>query len=770
MSSQYGDRQSNRDGRTRFAPPARCHCDDDCFQEGPVCLPGVDGSCPEQAKRSCKAGQHPRTDTYHQVPDEEKVFVQISRAKMQLLQTKWLEAGGRGSLVGGWQVQNKRLDRLFRATAHNLQGELGHTSDMIDGWHGTREENVSSIARHGFDTSRRAGQVFGAGEYFAKNPQVSLAYCRGGSFMFLCKLLLGTEHAHHTWVDEQKYYVIKQHDGMVQALPVYLVQFERSEGKLCQWLSTLTAPEVAAGTLQNRQRGGQSACTARPDAGMAASSTSFLWLGWLAPELARQSDDAITDDVTAFLKGLEVEMVLPERNGARVGAYAKLSTAISKAQYEEVARRLYHGKFRISVDDAQPKNPRCAGKACPRLTGPSKYCRGWNIGGHQAWNWGCPFDHPLHLRPTHGVSYSLEPVPPRSAKYDEIETALMQSAPFHDGMPKIVGVQRVMNQALEDMYEKRRTFLTQKHGFVVEKELWHGTNGKAIGELLTHGLQPPSDRRPSDSCPVSGGKGLCTSLCSTGCKHCTEPHSWGKCHMYGLGVYMADLAQKSHRYVREPERRKVQSDSRPVSGVGGTIQGVDGDVWGRVIGESSECWRLESGRIAKKITEGVRWNWAPRGSATWGVGATILGSDWSSWGRVVADEGTCWRLESDRIAKKENEGIRWWWDETATAGPVDEERLVYSMLWCRVCLGSPYLIEGNLLGSSAMHDVCWCQDPSEQLETLADEWNVASGHDAYYVRGLSGMQRAGLGVYNSEYIVFQPFQVLPLYRVDYVLE
>lgn len=92
------------------------------------------------------------------------------------------------------------------------------------------------------------------------------------------------------------------------------------------------------------------------------------------------------------------------------------------------------------------------------------------------------------------------------------------------------------------------------------------------------------------------------------------------------------------------------------------------------------------------------------------------------------------------------------------------------MLWCRVCLGSPYLIEGNLLRPDAMHDFCWCQDPSDKLETVAEDWNVAQGHDTFYVRGLNGAQRAGLGVYNSEYIVFQPFQVLPLYQVDYVIE
>lgn len=242
--------------------------------------------------------------------------------------------------------------------------------------------------------------------------------------------------------------------------------------------------------------------------------------------------------------------------------------------------------------------------------------------------------------------------------------------------------------------------------------------------------------------------------------------------MYGLGVYLADMAQKSHRYVREPERRKVEVAFQS-AGVGGVILGLDGTEWGKVIADEGACWRLESGRIAKKETEGYRWNWkSSHGNPSTGVGAWIVGEDWSSWGRVIDDEGTCWRLESGRIAKKETEGVRWWWDDAhePVSQPLAAEQSVYSMIWCRVCLGSPYLIEGNLLNGSAMHDVCWCQDPSEQLETLADDWSVASGHDAYYVRGLSGAQRAGLGVYNSEYVVFQPYQVLPMYRVDYVIE
>jgi len=143
--------------------------------------------------------------------------------------------------------------------------------------------------------------------------------------------------------------------------------------------------------------------------------------------------------------------------------------------------------------------------------------------------------------------------------------------------------------------------------------------------------------------------------------------------MYGLGVYLADLAQKSHRYVREPCKL---GDKDPIGSV----------------------------------------------------------------------------------------------PTPAAAGIGRAGQSVYTMVRCRVVLGNPYLIECNLMSPSAMHDVCWCQDPSDMLETGSEEWSMARGHDAYFVRGLTGKQKAGLGVYNNEYIVFQPYQILPLYCVDYVLQ
>jgi len=493
--------------------------------------------------------------------------------------------------------------------------------------------------------------------------------------MFLCKLLLGKADVDHTWVDSTKYYVLKQRDALIQALPIFLVQFQPTRSAFQDRLLALPERGVEGLALAVRQRGGLQACEARRDAGMDADFTRHLWIGWLSPDLCQKSDDAVEEDVKLFLKGYAIVEVIPERNGARIGAFVLLANPIDRSSFDVLRRRRYHGQIRITVDDQQPGNPRCEGKPCPRLCGPSHYCRGWNIRGHHTWQWGCPFDHPEELRATFNAEYSLEHVPKGSAKFDEITTELLRSTPFFSadgciGRPKIVGVRRVINAKLERLYEERRGFLHDKQGSAMEKELWHGTNCKALPDLLTHGLQPPADTRPGEKCPRSGGRGMCTTLCGANCSYCTEPHCWDRCHMYGLGIYLADLAQKSHRYVREP-----------------------------CAGSAS-----------------------PSGVAT----------------------------------------------PLRTGAGVHAGQQVYSMLRCRVALGNPYLIEGNLLNGKAMHDYCWCQDPSDALET-SEDWSIARGHDAFFVRGLSGAQKAGLGVHNNEYIVFHPYQVLPLYLVEYVL-
>jgi len=478
---------------------------------------------------------------------------------------------------------------------------------------------------------------------------------------------------------------------------------------------------------------------------MSADCTRHIWIGWLAPELCGCDDDEVSDDVKDFLSGFVVSQVLPERNGARIGAFVLLEESIDRSAFNLLQNRLYRGEFRISVDDQQPNNPRCSGKTCPRLTGPSHFCRGWNIRGHHSWQWGCPFDHPEESRATYGATFSFVPVARGTAKYDELETDLSLTAPFTSssgasGAPRIIAVQRVVNKKLEGLYEERRGFLRDKQGFVVEKELWHGTSCKALPELLTHGLQPPSDTKACDECPRSGGKGLCTTLCGTDCQKCQEPHAWGHCHMYGLGVYLADQAQKSHRYVREPDICRMPSVERR---------------WQTILAGK---WRFFDNESQIEFER------------AYAAGETLHKFNARGWGyhldlnRMVQVNLSTTRERPVRRLEDADLG------EDSLVADTSEDRHVYSMLRCRVVLGNPYLIEGNLLKGDAMHDMCWCQNPSDALESCAETWEVSKGHDAFYIRGQAGAQKPGLGVYNSEYVVFQPYQILPLYKVDYMLE
>jgi len=208
--------------------------------------------------------------------------------------------------------------------------------------------------------------------------------------------------------------------------------------------------------------------------------------------------------------------------------------------------------------------------------------------------------------------------------------------------------------------------------------------------------------------------------------------------MYGLGVYLADQAQKSHRYVREPSAEAI-----PVQEA--TWQTVLAGQW-----RNFDACQQHEFEKAFKSGQDV-FEFSARG---WPYRLDLR--------RMLQVNLSTHRERPVRRIETETCGDR----EATPRG----ERKVYSMLRCRVCLGSPYLIEGNLIQADGMHDTCWCQNPEDALESTGDTWSIAKGHDAFYVRGLAGAQKAGLGVYNSEYVVFQPYQILPLYQVDYILE
>jgi len=208
--------------------------------------------------------------------------------------------------------------------------------------------------------------------------------------------------------------------------------------------------------------------------------------------------------------------------------------------------------------------------------------------------------------------------------------------------------------------------------------------------------------------------------------------------MMGIGSARGQ-AQKSHRYVREPVGEAIPARAA-------TWQTVLAGQWRDFEAEQQNAFEeaMRSGQDLYKFSA--------RG---WPYHLDLR--------RMVQINLSTHRERTVRRVELEGQ-------ESTEIESGTNQRSVYSMLRCRVVLGSPYLIEGNLMQASALHDMCWCQTPEEALESVAETWNVSKGHDAFYVRGMAGSHKAGLGVYNSEYVVFQPYQILPMYQVDYMLQ
>ncbi|KAJ9436880.1 hypothetical protein DIPPA_29230 [Diplonema papillatum] len=227
----------------------------------------------------------------------------VSATKLELLQ-QFVNDACKGAsrplgIQRAWQLKNDGLAWKFRCTEHNFARRDGAAPDVIDGFHGTSEANVLSIATTGFDPFRRSGQVYGAGEYFAQDPHVSVGYCAGGSFMFICKLILGTAGVDHDWIPSTKYYIMKQNEGNVQALPMYLIQYQTGApgspllAKLAEFKCAEHHAEEIFNRMGQRQRGGVLPEKGRVDGGMSAAATKCLWVGWIDRDLGKQSDEQL---------------------------------------------------------------------------------------------------------------------------------------------------------------------------------------------------------------------------------------------------------------------------------------------------------------------------------------------------------------------------------------------------------------------------------------------------------------------------------------------
>jgi len=363
--------------------------------------------------------------------------------------------------------------------------------------------------------------------------------------MFVCRLSLGhassteaNKDGDHIWVPTQQYYVISQPQ---QILPQYIVRFSRGRSVCSPELTrALSLPRWST----KRERQIMHVPANRPCV-MSMQSTNALWMGYLH---ANVPDNQLESDVRAFFARHAPSIARGLRVHIASGKYKKAHVQLPAAMARDLVHELNTLPFveagrerRICVDDAHGSPT----QKCPRNT--AMYCRGRN----QRFIDPCWCLH--ETRPTELASFELQPIELTGAKGDEIITGFMQSGPFHDGTPRVIEINAIENPILAKMHDRYKAYIKDKNKEEPKvMDLYHGTNNMILEDVYTHGLQPPSDTAPAEDCEVSGGKGLSTTLCNNDCPKCTKRHYWDKCHMFGLGIYLADLAQKSHRYCSQP--------------------------------------------------------------------------------------------------------------------------------------------------------------------------------------------------------------------------
>jgi len=440
---------------------------------------------------------------------------------------------------------------------------------------------------------------------------------------------------------------------------------------------------------------------------MSLDTATALWMGMMPKHVP---EDRLKKDVLAFL-GKHAGAFPVDKIQIVTTHFSKAHVYLKKPMPKAVVLKLNSTDLmvggeaiRVCVDNYHGGPT----QDCPKTI--AGYCRGRNL----------RFTSPCWCKhcesPTKNATFTLTPLALDGAKGDEIVSKFMASAPFHTGQPRVVGIKQIRNDTLSRLHQQYKEYLENKHGEEpTTQELYHGTNCNILDVLYKDGIRPPSDMEADSRCPFSGGKGLCTSLCNNDCKFCTQKHEWKRCHMYGLGIYLADMAQKSHRYISQPKLVGGRSRYRMiVCSVLGKSFEVDGYLTdGQIFHDVTDVRNLTPEDVEEMIEP-----CKPCKRASSGVGASIVSIHGEKWGRVVGEDYNCWRLHTGRIAKKETENVRWLWSQ-----------------------------EGEV--------------SAEAIETAAEK------SDMLYVKGLGDRTKVGYSVVNSEYIAFHPYQCLPMYEIEY---
>lgn len=130
---------------------------------------------------------------------------------------------------------NRAMEHRFTERQKHLKDLYGQSISIIWAFHGTAQANIQAILQSGFQTQYQLNNAYGVGTYFARDPNVSVSYCKGGNQMILCQICIGKQgqkgadnkivpgSGDHLWVDPPAYYIIPD---VASINPVLLVTFK----------------------------------------------------------------------------------------------------------------------------------------------------------------------------------------------------------------------------------------------------------------------------------------------------------------------------------------------------------------------------------------------------------------------------------------------------------------------------------------------------------------------------------------------------------------
>lgn len=217
-------------------------------------------------------------------------------------------------------------------------------------------------------------------------------------------------------------------------------------------------------------------------------------------------------------------------------------------------------KLPASGDSSKSSSSRSSSKKqirCPNETGGRYYCRSWNLKFLK------PCTH-IHL---YRSSYDQEcdskkatqlvTLDPNGSTFTAVKTDFLASWKVGT-KPTVTMIQQIKSAKMDHYFEMAEESLKVR---LVQK-LYHGTCEANFQRILDEGLQLPSDYEVNPNCPRCGAlhQKVNTSTCPASCDYCAGDnavqHKWKRCHMFGLGIYFADLSSKSDIYVRDAKGNK----------------------------------------------------------------------------------------------------------------------------------------------------------------------------------------------------------------------